>query len=108
MALPKDIRNDFPIFKHNPDLVYLDNAATTQKPQVMVDATVDFYTKYYATIHRGLYDAAEDATMRYEEARATIAAFIGADQHEIIFVKNATEGINLAAFSWALVCALSP
>ena len=102
MALPKDIRNDFPIFKHNPDLVYLDNAATTQKPQVMVDATVDFYTKYYATIHRGLYDAAEDATMRYEEARATIAAFIGADQHEIIFVKNATEGINLAAFSWAL------
>ena len=102
MALPKHIREDFPLLKNNPTFAYLDNAATTQKPQVMVDALVDFYTKYYATPHRGLYASAEDATVRYEQARETIAEFIGADKQEVIFVKNATEGINLVANAWAL------
>lgn len=96
------IKKQFPLFNNHPELVYLDNAATTQKPQVVIDAMVDYYTQYNANIHRGLYSFGEQATQKYEDARATIARFIGAQPHEIIFVKNTTEGINLVASSWAM------
>lgn len=97
-----DIKKQFPIFKKHPSLVYLDNAATTQKPQIVIDAIVAYYTEYNANIYRGLYNFGEQATQQYEDARATIARFIGAQPHEIVFVKNTTEGINLVASSWAM------
>ncbi len=98
--MPINIKDQFPIFKKHPSLIYLDNAATTQKPQAVIDAVVDFYTDYNANIHRGVYTFGEQATQNYEEARATVANFIGAQQDEIVFVKNATEGINLVAMAW--------
>lgn len=98
------MKKQFPIFQHKKDapFIYLDNAATTQKPQVVIDAIVDFYTKYNANIHRGVYTFGEQATQLYEDARATVAGYINAQPDEVIFVKNATEGINLVAHSWAL------
>lgn len=98
----KNIKNQFPLFAKHPGLIYLDNAATTHKPQVVIDAMVDYYTDYNANIHRGIYSSGEEATVQYEGARATVAQFLNAETDEIVFVKNATEGINLVAFSWGL------
>lgn len=93
-----DIRTDFPIFEAHPDLVYLDSAATTQKPRVVIDAVTKVYTHYTANIHRGMYPLATEATSLYEEARKTVAAFIGASsEREIIFTRSATEALNLLA-----------
>ena len=100
--MPINIKNQFPIFKKHPSLIYLDNAATTQKPQEVIDALVDYYTDYNANIHRGIYTFGEQATEQYEKSRATVADFIGAQKDEIVFVKNATEGINLVASAWGL------
>ncbi len=98
------IRQDFPILKrliNGKPLVYLDNAATTQKPHQVIDALVDYYSNHNANIHRGIHTLAEEATAMYEEARKKIAKFIGAKSaKEIIFVRNSTEGINLVAYSW--------
>jgi len=99
------MRNDFPFFKqqvHDRNIIYFDNAATTQKPQVVLDALINFYTKVNANIHRAVYHHAELATQEYETARATLAAFIHADPSEIVFTRNATEGINIVATSWLL------
>lgn len=98
------IRQDFPILKrkiNGKPLVYLDNAATTQKPQAVIDALVDYYSNHNANIHRGIHTLAEEATAMYEKAREKIAKFIGAQStQEIVFVRNATEAINLIAYSW--------
>jgi cysteine desulfurase/selenocysteine lyase len=98
------IRQDFPILKrevHGRPLVYLDNAATTQKPQVVIDALVDYYTNHNANIHRGLHVLAEEATDMYERTRVKAARFINApDSHEIVFTRNTTESINLVAHGW--------
>ncbi len=100
----RNLRNDFPILKrkvHGKPLVYLDNAATTQKPKVVIDAVSDYYKNTNANIHRGIHTLAEEATEAYEGSRKKIADFIGAkDPAEIIFVRNATEGINLVAHSF--------
>lgn len=94
-------KSDFPIFTHNPDLVYFDSAATTQKPQVVLDAIMDFYQNYNANIHRGIYPIAEKATAKVEEVREKVREFINARyKEEIIFTKSTTEGINLIAQSW--------
>lgn len=98
----KKIKSQFPLFQKHPGLVYLDNAATTHKPQVVIDAMVDYYTGYNANIHRGIYSSGEQATSQYEDSRATVAHFLGANTDEIVFVKNSTEGINLVAFSYGL------
>ncbi len=90
-------KSDFPIFKTHPQLVYLDNASTSQKPQVVIDSIADFYTKSNANIHRGIYQLAEEATNKYNYARATTANFLGADFEEIIFTSGTTESINLIA-----------
>ena len=100
--MPSNIKDQFPLLKKHPSLIYLDNAATTQKPQAVIDALVDYYTNHNANIHRGIYTFGEQATQLYEQARATVADFIGAQQDEIVFVKNATEGINLVASAWGL------
>jgi len=98
------VRADFPILgrtMRGHPLVYLDTAASSQKPQVVIDAVSDFYASGYANIHRGLYQLSAEATRRFEEARVAVQRFIGtADAREIVFVRNATEAINLVAYSW--------
>ncbi len=98
------IRADFPILKrtvHGKPLVYLDSAATSQKPQAVLDTMDDYYKTCNANIHRGVYEISETATRRYEEARGKIARFIGAkSSREIIYTRNATEALNLVAYSW--------
>lgn len=102
MLDPIRIKKDFPFFKANPRLAYLDNAATTQKPQAVIDALTEHYAHTNANIHRGIYAASEESTRRYEEARTNVAKFIGAPSaRNIIFTRNATEAINLVAYSWA-------
>lgn len=94
------IKKDFPIFTHHPRLVYLDSAATSLKPQSVIDKIVEYYTQYSANIHRGIYALSEKATQEYEETRQMTADFIGAkDAEEIIFTRNATESLNLIAYS---------
>ena len=98
------IRRDFPILDrtvHGKPLVYLDNAATTQKPRKVIDALVNYYSRYNANIHRGLHALAEEATAAYEAVRERTAAFIHApSSRSIVFTRNATEGINLVANAW--------
>ncbi|MCH7718489.1 MAG: cysteine desulfurase [Chloroflexi bacterium] len=98
------IRADFPILKrevHGRPLVYFDNAATTQKPQVVIDALVEYYSTYNANIHRGIHALAEEATARYEATRQSVADFIGAPSADcIVFTRNTTESINLVAHAW--------
>jgi len=90
-----NVRKDFAFFEQG--LIYLDSAATSQKPRVVLNAMVDFYEKSNANVHRGVYRLAERATQLYENARKAVADFIGADAREIVFVRNATEAINLVA-----------
>jgi cysteine desulfurase / selenocysteine lyase len=100
------IRSDFPILTRQVNgqpLVYLDNAATSQKPQVVIDSMVEYYTHHNANVHRGIHTLGDESTKLYQDARATIARYIGAsDPNELVFVRNTTEAINLVAFSWAL------
>ncbi|RME32457.1 MAG: cysteine desulfurase [Gammaproteobacteria bacterium] len=97
-------RNDFPILQrqvHGRRLVYLDNAATTQKPQTVIEALDRYYREYNANIHRGVHTLSEEATEAYEGARATVARFINASsEREIVFVRGTTEAINLVAQSF--------
>lgn len=98
------IRREFPVLnrevKEKP-LIYFDNAATSQKPQRVIDALVQYYTNYNANIHRGIHTLAEEATAAYELTRDAVKSFIGAgSREEIIFTKGTTEGINLVAYSW--------
>lgn len=94
------MRNKFPIFVDNPDLIYLDNAATSQKPKEVLDSIHNFYSTKNATVRRALYDLSESATKAYEEARSKVASFINADSSEVAFTKGTTDGINLIALSW--------
>ena len=98
------VRKDFPILQttvRGRPLVYLDTAASAQKPQPVLDALQDFYAHHYANIHRGVYQLSADATARYEAAREKVRAFIGAaEAREIVFVRNTTEAINLVAASF--------
>ena len=98
------IRADFPILSrqvHGKPLVYLDNAATAQKPEVVIRAMDDYYRHYNANIHRGVHTLAEEATEAYERARRKVARFINAaSPGEVVFVRNTTEAINLVALTW--------
>ena len=96
------MKKDFPIFTNYPELVYLDSAATSQKPQAVISAVSEFYTTYNANIHRGIYDLSQHATGLFEEVRKKVADFIGAKRSsEIIFTSKTTESLNLVAFGWA-------
>jgi len=101
------VRQDFPILKqqvYGKPLVYLDNAATAQKPQAVLDAILRYYTEDCSNIHRGVHLLSERATAAYEEARAVIKRFLNAgDASEVVFVRGATEGINLVAHSYGRV-----
>jgi cysteine desulfurase/selenocysteine lyase len=95
---------DFPILSRPTSrgkrLVYLDSAATSQKPRVVIQALVEYYEQYNANIHRGVYEIAARATAEFEGARARVARFINADPAELIWVRNTTEAINLVAYTW--------
>ena len=102
---PVALRADFPILSapthSGRPLVYLDSASSSQKPAVVIDALDAYYREYNANVHRGIYEIGERATAAYEESRAQVARFIGAaDPRQIVFVRNATEAINLVAYSW--------
>jgi cysteine desulfurase / selenocysteine lyase len=105
-ALPRsidEIRAEFPILAreiHGEPLAYLDNGATAQKPLAVLDALDAYWREHNANVHRGVHTLSEEATALYEEARATVASHLGADRREVVFVRNATEALNLVAYSW--------
>ncbi len=102
----RTLRRDFPIFEqeiHGKPLAYLDSANTSQKPRQVLDGMTEFYETSYANVHRAVHVLAERATAGLEGARETTRAFLNAlDSREVIFVRNATEGLNLVAYSWGL------
>jgi cysteine desulfurase/selenocysteine lyase len=94
-------RSDFPLLRRNPELRYLDSAATAQKPAVVLDAEREFYESDYANPHRGAYELSSRATERYHGARHTVARFFGVDDTDrLIFTRGTTESINLVAATW--------
>jgi len=98
----KNIREDFPIFTERDDnFVYLDSSATTLKPQTVIDAVADYYSKYSANVHRSIYSIGEKATEKYEGSRSKVAKLINANSNSIIFTRGTTESINLVAYTWA-------
>jgi len=107
------VRKDFPILDRivhgDKPLVYLDNAATSQKPRAVLDAEREYYERHNANVHRGIHVLAEEATALYEDARTKVAAFIGApDRHEVVFTKNSSEALNLVAYAFSNAAAHGP
>jgi cysteine desulfurase/selenocysteine lyase len=101
MLDPAAIKREFPVFERHPGLVFLDTAASAQKPRAVIDGIADFYRQDYANVHRGAYDLSVRATERFEAARETARRFVNARHlSEIVFVRGATEGINLVAQAW--------
>jgi len=103
-VLGDNLRDDFPIFSrkvHGKRLAYLDNAATTQKPECVIDCLTSYYKQMNANIHRGIYKLAEEATAAYEATRVIVAGLIGARKENIIFTRNTTEAINVVMLGWA-------
>ncbi|HZW28134.1 MAG TPA: aminotransferase class V-fold PLP-dependent enzyme, partial [Trueperaceae bacterium] len=98
------LRADFPVLEREVNgrpLVYLDSAASSQKPRQVVEAMSDYYYRHHANVHRGAHSLSVEATTMYEDARAEVAAFVGApDARGLVFVRNATEAVNLVAASW--------
>lgn len=94
-----NLKKDFPIFENTQDLVYLDSAATTQKPKIVIDSIKDYFEKYCSNVHRSFYPIGETATEKYENSRKIIAKFINAKPEEIIFTSGGTEAMNLLANS---------
>ncbi|MBB6254455.1 aminotransferase class V-fold PLP-dependent enzyme [Nitrospirillum iridis] len=100
---PVVIRRQFPVFERNPGLVFLDTAASAQKPAAVIDGLAEYYRTDYANVHRGVYGLSARSTARFEAARERVARFLNAaDASEIVFVRGATEGINLVAQAWGL------
>jgi cysteine desulfurase/selenocysteine lyase len=101
-----EVRKDFPILSREVDgkpLVYLDNAATSQKPQSVINAISDYYSNYNANIHRGVYSISIKASEAYENAKIKVKEFINAaSEREIVFTRGTTEAINLIAYSYGL------
>lgn len=100
--MERNLREDFPIFTHHPELIYLDNAATSQKPQCVIDAICNFYAEANAPAGRSTYRLARQADRAYRDARQTLGQFIGAQTDEVVFTKSATESANIIARSFAL------
>lgn len=97
-----NIKKYFPIFQNNPELTYLDNAATTQKPKQVIDAVCQYYSNENSNINRGIYALAENTTQLYENVRNKVAKFINAKSNEIVFNSGTTEGVNFVAQAWGL------
>src|SRR5204863_7381223 len=92
------VRREFPVLDDG--VVYLDSAASAQKPRAVLDALQDTFAHHYANIHRGVYSLSQEATELFEGARRFVASWIGASFEEVVFTKNVTEAINLVAYSW--------
>jgi cysteine desulfurase/selenocysteine lyase len=105
-SLPRsidEIRSEFPILArevHGEPLAYLDNGATAQKPLAVIDTLDRYWREHNSNVHRGVHTLSEEATSLYEDARRTVASHLGADSREVVFVRNATEALNLVAYSW--------
>ncbi|EKD80352.1 MAG: hypothetical protein ACD_40C00128G0010 [uncultured bacterium] len=102
---PREVRKDFPILQREVNghpLIYLDSGATSQKPKSVLDAERDYYENHNANVHRGAHTLGDEATQLYQDAREKVAKFIGGRSDEVIFVRNTTEAINLAAYAWGL------
>ncbi|MGB8181881.1 MAG: cysteine desulfurase [Stellaceae bacterium] len=100
---PARIKRDFPVFDRNPGLVFLDSAASAQKPAAVIDGIAEFYRSDYANVHRGVYRLSARSSDRFEGARETVRRFLNAAlADEIVFVRGATEAINLVAYSWGM------
>jgi cysteine desulfurase/selenocysteine lyase len=102
---PKSIQKDFPILSkkvHGKPLIYLDNAATSQKPRQVIEAISNYYENHNANVHRGVHQLGEESTQVFEDSRKVIADFFGADDEELILVRNTTEAINGVAYGWGL------
>ncbi len=101
---PAEVAAEFPLLDRRIDggrIVFLDSAASSQKPRVVIDAMTDYYERHHANVHRGVYRLADEATQAYEGARSAVAQFIGAPSSRgVVFTKNVTEAINLVAHSW--------
>jgi len=102
---PNTIKKDFPILnrtvRNGKPLVYLDSAATSQKPQEVIDAIVEYYTEHNANVHRGIHTLGDESTRMFYEARAAVAKFFGADTNELMLMRNTTEAINAVVYVWA-------
>src|SRR3712207_9429267 len=99
----QDVRADFPLFEREVNarpIVYLDSAATSQKPRQVLEAMDDLYRRSNANIHRGVYTIARESTDLFEGARDRVASFVGSDSPTTIFAKTVTEALNLVAYSW--------
>ncbi len=104
-TLARQVADDFPILGrkvHDKRLVYLDSAASSQKPRQVIDAMDNYYRTFHSNIHRSPHTLGEEATAGYEDARKHAAAFVGADARDLVFTKNVTEAFNLIAYSWGL------
>lgn len=103
---PRVLRRDFPIFQrtiHEKPLIYLDNAATTQRPQAVINAITEYYQRYNANVHRAVHTLSHEASVAYEDAHKKAAKFVNARSwREIIFTRNATEALNVVAYAWGL------
>ncbi|ADR36870.1 cysteine desulfurase [Oceanithermus profundus DSM 14977] len=99
---PEAVKRDFPIFEHHEGLVFLDSAASSQKPRAVTEAMTRYYEHDHANVHRGAYGLSMRATEAYETARRQMARFLGAEADEVVFVRNATEALNLVAYAWGL------
>jgi len=101
-----NVKGDFPVLKRSVrgrPIVYVDSAATSQKPKAVIDAIADYYKKYNANVHRAVYDLGEEATREYEGAREKLAAFVGAkDAREVVFTRGTTESLNALAYAWGI------
>lgn len=105
-SLGESIRHEFPILHqkvNGKQLVYFDNAATSHKPQAVIDAMSDYYSSINSNVHRGVHSLSAQATTAYEDARGKVAKFVNAnDVKEIVYTRNASEAINLVAFAWGM------
>jgi cysteine desulfurase/selenocysteine lyase len=99
----RDVTADFPVLRHDPSLVYLDSAATSQTPQPVIDAIIRYYTETRASVHRGVYPLAVQATELFEGARQRIASWLGSTTEETIYTSNATAAINMVAYTWGRI-----
>ncbi len=99
MFVMQNYKSEFPIFEHNPELIYLDSSATNQRPRVVINAISDYYTKYNSNVHRGLYPISIQATEKYDAARKSVSELIGAEFEEIVFTGGATDALNGLATS---------
>lgn len=97
-----DVRQDFPVLNHHPELVYLDSGATALKPKCVIDKLDDYYNNYGVNVHRGVYQLSYEATEIYEDTRNVVASFLNCHANEVVYTKGASNGLNMVATGWGM------